>query len=142
MAGGLGNELGGVVRRLRRIHVLVVSEDQAFLRAATDRLRREGFFVDCVRCQSPPREELRRSRADVVLLDHAGSLGETLRAIAAVEACAPHVAVVVAAEVLEIAAALNVPLVARSSSGHRVAEAVERAYLRRQGSGDVPADAV
>lgn len=134
----------GVVRRLRRIHVLVVSEDEAFLRSASDRLRSEGFPVEGVCCQAPPREHLSRSRPDVVLLDRAGSLGATLRAVAAVEAREPQAAVVVAAAVDAGKAApiFDVAVVPRAASSRRLAAAVERAYLARRGAGEVPADAV
>jgi DNA-binding NtrC family response regulator len=142
MSGPLGQDGVGLVRRLLQIRVLVVSEDQAFLRMATDRLRHEGFPVEGVRGQSPAREEVLRSRPDVVLLDHAGSLGATLRAIAAVEACDPRAALVVAVDVLETAASLDVPVVPRAGSSRRLAEAVERAYLHRRREGEVPADAV
>jgi hypothetical protein len=129
----------GVVRRLHRIHVLVVSQDVAFLRTATERLSREGFVVDGLRAQWPEPEQIARS-TDVVLLDHGGSLVETLRWIGALEALDPRVVVLVAAEGVNSPAGLKVPLVARSCSSRRLAEAVERAHLRWPGGKEAPAD--
>lgn len=129
----------GVLQRLHRIHVLVVSRDVAFLRTATERLSREGFVVDGVRAQSPELDRIERS-TDVALLDHAGSLVETLRWIAALEALGPRVVVLVAAEGVNALAGLKVPLVARSCSSRRLAEAVERAHLRWPGGKEAPAD--
>lgn len=142
MTGSFASNGNGALRRLRRINVLVVSEDEAFLRTATERLRGEGFPVEGVCCQAPPRDDFRRSRPDVVLLDRAGSLGATLRAVAVVEAREPHAAVVVAVDGGEAAAIFDVAVVARAASSRRLAEVVERAFLARRRAGEVPADAV
>lgn len=114
---------------IRRIRVLLLSRDRRFLRVTAFLLRRRGFVVESG--ARPEAALVERHRPDVVVIDGNGSVRDAVRSLAEIETRWPAVAfLVVCAEAPE-RRGLLFRFVPKWSAGDRLADEVERAYLRR-----------
>jgi DNA-binding NtrC family response regulator len=125
-----GDSSGPRVRRLRKIRVLLLSHDRRFLRVAAFLLRRKGLAVETAARPRLALELVERHAPDVVVLDGNGSLAETARSVAGIEALCPSVAVVVLAEEENASMLASFRSLPKWSAAERLAAEVERAYLR------------
>jgi len=118
------------VRRLQPLRVLVVGRDERFMRVTSFLLSRRGYTVkrstlaDAVSVAE-------RERADVVLVELAGSRVDAGRTVAALQACASEPALVLLAKNGDDAWQ-GLPTLPKWTPIDTLAAAVESAGLRRR----------
>jgi chemotaxis response regulator CheB len=125
------------VEQSEGIRVVLAARDRRFLDVTSFLLGRKGFVIDSV---SKPEQLLRvveRHRPDVVILDGTDSLTVTARTIAAIEALAYPVAVLVVAEAPEMASPRTVRLLHKWTPFDRLVDEVERLSADAQGPEEV-----
>jgi chemotaxis response regulator CheB len=125
------------VEQSEGIRVVLAARDRRFLDVTSFLLGRKGFVIDSV---SKPEQLLRvveRHRPDVVIVDGTDSLTVTARTIAAIEALAYPVAVLVVAEAPEMASPRTVRLLHKWTPFDCLVDEVERLSADAQGPEEV-----
>jgi DNA-binding NtrC family response regulator len=115
------------VRALHRPRVLVATRDRRYARIVSFLLARAGYDVDASGRPDELVEDVARFAPGVVVLDATGSLGETARAAAAVEATHPSLRVLFVTEDEQTNGSL--PLFGKWSALERLVDEVGRAAV-------------